>query len=276
MTTINLFDTASEQFKTFKFPGGECHIKFDAAFVPENKVRINTRLNTSDDIMLLHLTVDALRRMDVRYIELFIPYLPYARQDRVMVPGEPLSVKVMTTLLNALKCDKVILFDVHSEVSTALLENVKNISNTGMVQHFIGGLQLQDFLLVSPDLGAYKKITKLAQGIGYINDIVTGLKVRNLATGQIIKTDIDKDNLEGKPCLIVDDICDGGRTFMELAQVLKERNAGDLYLIVSHGIFSHDALTKLKVAGFLHVCSSNSIADRAQDDFHKEYNLFKI
>jgi ribose-phosphate pyrophosphokinase len=275
MTTINLFDTASEQFKTFRFPGGECHIKFDAAFAPESKVRINARLNTSDDIMLLHLTVDALRRMEVSYIELFIPYLPYARQDRVMVPGEPLSVKVMTGLLNALKCDKVILFDVHSEVSTALLENVKNISNTGMVQHFITELKLQDFLLVSPDLGAYKKITKLAQGIGYTSDIVTGLKVRNLATGQIIKTDIDKDNLEGKPCLIVDDICDGGRTFMELAQVLKERNAGDLYLIVSHGIFSHDALSKLKATGFLHVCSSNSITDRAQDDFHKEYNLFK-
>lgn len=273
MTTINLFQT-SPDFKIFKFPGGECHIKFDANFKPENKVRISSRLNSSDDIMLLHLTVDALRRMDVKDIELFIAYLPYARQDRVMVSGEPLSIKVMATLLNALHLNKIIIYDVHSEVSTALLDNVLNIPNTEMVKTCLSNWDLTDYLLVSPDLGAYKKITKLAQGIGYNNDIVTGLKTRNLATGEIIKTAIDKNDLAGNPCLIVDDICDGGRTFIELSAILKEHNAGNLYLIVSHGIFSHDALVRLKAAGFKNVCSSNSIADLNEDGFYKGYNLF--
>lgn len=273
MTIINLFETSTD-FKIFKFPGGECHIKFDANFKPTESVRLNMRLNSADDIMLLHLAVDALRRMEVKHIELFIPYLPYARQDRVMVPGEPLSIKVMTVLLNALHLNKIIIYDVHSEVSIALLDNVTNITNTQMVKTFLKNLELKNYLLISPDLGAYKKITKLAQVIGYQNEIVTGLKVRNLATGEIIKTDIDKTGLGGKPCLIIDDICDGGRTFIELAEVLKNRNAGDLYLIVSHGIFSHDALTRLKTAGFKNVCGSNSISNRVEDDFYKEFNLF--
>ncbi len=273
MITINLFQTSTD-FKIFKFPGGECHIKFTATFKPTESVKINARLNSSDDIMLLYLTVDALRRMDVKQIELFIPYLPYARQDRVMVTGEPLSIKVMATLLNALNLDKIIIYDVHSEVSTALLNNVTNISNLEMVKYFISDLNVNDYFLVSPDLGAYKKITKLAQSVNYQNEIVTGLKIRNLATGEIIKTSIDKTDLAGKSCLIVDDICDGGRTFIELAEVLKAHNAGDLYLIVSHGIFSHDALVRLKAAGFKNVCSSNSIADLNEDRFYKSYNLF--
>ena len=273
MTTITLF-AESPDFSIFKFPGGECHIKFEAGFAPGDKVRINTRLNNSDDIMLLQLAVDALRRMDVTYIEAFIPYLPYARQDRVMVPGEPLSVKVMTTLLNALALNKIIIYDVHSEVSTALLDNVNNISNAQMVQAFIERVGLQNFLLVSPDLGAYKKITKLAQSIGYTNEIVTGLKIRDLATGKIIKTDIDKDDLAGKACLIVDDICDGGRTFIELAEILKARHAGDLFLLVSHGIFSHDALTRLAGAGFKNIGSSNSVSDLPENNIYKKYNVF--
>ena len=90
---INLIES-NESVEIKRFSGGECHVKFLHQFSENDKVRINTRLNSSDDVMNLCLAVDALRNMDVNYIEVFIPYIPYARQDRVMVPGEPLSIKV--------------------------------------------------------------------------------------------------------------------------------------------------------------------------------------
>jgi ribose-phosphate pyrophosphokinase len=274
MIRINLFET-TDTVELKKFAGGENHVRFLKSFNAEDKIRLNTRLNSSDDVMTLCLAVDALKHMGVQYIEVFIPYIPYARQDRVMVPGEPLSIKVFAGIINALRLNKVIVFDAHSDVSVALLDNCESIPNHEMVKHMLKEFNLNDFTLVSPDLGAYKKVDKLAQKIGYKSSIATGLKVRDLATGQIIKSDVNTENLHGKACVIVDDICDGGRTFIELASALKTKGAGNLYFIASHGIFSHDALTRLKEAGFKSVGSSNSIANRTEDDFYKQYNVFK-
>ena len=146
--------------------------------------------------------------------------------------------------------------------------------NHEMVKFFIDKLNLTDFILVSPDLGAYKKVDKLSQKIGYRGSIATGIKVRDLSTGQIIKSDVNTDDLKNKSCIVVDDICDGGRTFIELASALKLKNAGALYFITSHGIFSHNALERLKEAGYKNVCGSNSIANRPENEFYKEYNIF--
>lgn len=273
MKTLNLFET-NEHVTISKFAGGENHVRLQASFTSEDTVYINTRLNSADDLMNLLLATDALRQMGVDHIEVFVPYMPYARQDRVMVPGEPLSVKVLANVLNQQQYKKISVFDAHSDVTPALLNRCNNIPNYQMVKYFLSVLNCQEFTLVSPDLGAYKKVDKLAQQLGGGIEIVTGIKIRDLATGQIIKSDVNTQNLNGKDCIIVDDICDGGRTFIELAAALKQKNAGKLYFIASHGIFSHNALDRLKEAGFQNVCSSNSIAQREETEFFKQYDIF--
>lgn len=273
MKTIALFQS-NEDVEFRKFAGGECHVRFAQELKGTEQIRLNTRMNTSDDFMTLCLAVDALRRMQIGYIEVFIPYIPYARQDRVMVPGEPLSIRVFAQLLNSLNLDKVIVFDPHSDVSAALIDRCEIMSNFGMVRHLIEEFELKNFTLVSPDLGAYKKVDKLGQYLGYRGEIATGIKIRDLVTGEIVRSDVNVDSLEGKACLVVDDICDGGRTFIELAGTLNSKGAGKLYLVVSHGIFSHNALERLQEAGYTLVYSSNSIADLPQDTFYKAFNLF--
>jgi ribose-phosphate pyrophosphokinase len=273
MKTLNLL-TSGAQAELKKFAGGECHVRLSESFSADDKVKIQIRLNTSDDIMTLCLAVDALRHMGVSHIEAFIPYMPYARQDRVMNSGEPLSVKVMARIINSLELRKVTIFDAHSDVTVALLDNCHNIPNHDMVSALIQEGNLKDYVLVSPDLGAYKKVDKLAQKLGYKGEIATGIKIRDLASGQITKSGVNCDDLHGKTCIVVDDICDGGRTFIELAAALKDKHAGDLHLIVSHGIFSYQALDRLKEAGYRHVYSSDSICDRTNDDFFNQYPLF--
>jgi ribose-phosphate pyrophosphokinase len=273
MKTINLFGS-NDIVELKKFAGGECHVKFLKEFDETDSVRINSRLNSSDDVMNVCLAVDALRNMHVPYIEVFFPYTPYARQDRVMVPGEPLSIKVFANIINSLNLNKVMVFDAHSDVCVALLNNCQNIPNYEMVNYFLTKLSIKDYTLVSPDLGAYKKIDKVAQKINYKGQIATGIKIRDLTTGQIVKSNVNTDDLKGNPCIVIDDICDGGRTFIELAAALKEKNAGDLYFIASHGIFSHNALDRLKEAGYKSVCSSNSVSTIEETAFYKSYNLF--
>lgn len=230
-------------FETFNFSGGEVHIKIDPPEFPMNNIRINCRIKKSDDLMLLALAIDALRKMGTKYIEAFIPYIPYARQDRRMITGEPLSIKVFSNIINSLKLDKVICYDTHSDVSTGLIDNIQCYNNIDEVYAFVNDLpsKYDNLIAISPDAGAYKKIYKMCKALngayGANMEIVTANKVRDLNTGNILSTDV-YGNVEGRNCLIVDDICDGGRTFTELGKALKDKGANDLYLFVSHGIFS--------------------------------------
>lgn len=259
-TGFNPFQSSIEEIESnsFLFSGGEVHIKLQGS---ADDVLISTRLNDSNDIMKLLLAVDALRRSGTKNISVFIPYLPYARQDRVMVAGEPLSIKVMCNLINSCGFEKVYVYDVHSEVSLALLENCELITNYSLVKEVLK--DRSDYLLVSPDAGALKKIYKLAEALTYTDDIVLCNKVRDVSNGRIKQITVDQDDLQGKDCFIIDDICDGGATFVGVAKELKSRNAGKVSLIVSHGIMSHGE-TEL-VDWIDHIFTTDSIKDTSSD-----------
>lgn len=224
------------QFQSFTFSGGEPHIKIDPGFDVNQDITITHRLNSFNDLGLLCVAVDALRRMDVKIISLFIPYFPAARQDRVMIKGEPLSVKVYADIINAMHLKKVFVFDAHSEVTPALLNNCEVIPNHTFIQQVIKSIG-NDVKLISPDGGALKKIYKVSEFLGGI-DVVECSKSRDVKTGKLSGFKVYEDDLNGIDCLIVDDICDGGGTFVGLAKELKNKNAGKLYLAVSHGIFN--------------------------------------
>ena len=224
------------QFESFTFSGGEPHIKIRPEFNTSETVTITHRLNSFNDVGLLLIAVDALRRMHVEKINLFVPYFPAARQDRVMVKGEPLTAKVYADLLNSLKLNKITVFDAHSEVTPALLNNCEAIPNHRFIQEVLKRTSL-NCLLISPDGGALKKIYKVSEYLGGV-PVVECSKSRDVTTGKLKGFKVYADDLEGKDCLIVDDICDGGGTFIGLAEELTKKNCGDIYLAVSHGIFS--------------------------------------
>lgn len=223
-------------FEHFMFSGGEPHIKIHADFDRTTPVSVTQRLNSFNDLGLLCLATDALQRIGAKLDTLVIPYFPAARQDRVMIPGEPLSVKVYADIINTLNFKKVIVFDAHSEVTPALLNNCEVVTNHHFIQQVITKIA-KEVILISPDGGALKKIYKVSEFLGGI-DVVECSKSRDVKTGKLTGFKVYENDLHGKACLIVDDICDGGGTFMGLAKELKNKNAGSLYLAVSHGIFS--------------------------------------
>ncbi|MBI3235932.1 MAG: ribose-phosphate diphosphokinase [Bacteroidetes bacterium] len=242
MLTLNLdpqfkpIDGEEIQFKQFIFSGGEPHIKIESTFNLEEKITITHRINSFNDLGLICLAVDALKRMNANYDTLFIPYFPAARQDRVMVPGEPLSNKVYADIINQLQFKKVMIYDVHSEVTPALLNNCLPVTNHEFIQEVTKDIG-KPVILISPDGGALKKIYKVSEFLGGI-EVVECSKHRDVKTGNLIGFKVYADDLEGSDCLIVDDICDGGGTFIGLAEKLKSKNAGKIYLVISHGIFS--------------------------------------
>lgn len=226
----------SISFEHFTFSGGEPHIRITEDLANTETVIITTRIRSFNDMGLLLLATDALKRMGIRQLELVLPYFPAARQDRAMNTGEALSVKVYAELINQQQYQKVTILDPHSEVTPALLENVQVVSNESLVKQALA--ELSDYVIVSPDGGALKKIYNVAKALGGV-EVIECTKKRNVATGQLTGFKVYADDLKGQTCVIIDDICDGGGTFLGLAEQLRNHNAGELILVVTHGIFSN-------------------------------------
>lgn len=223
---------------SFKFSGGE--IQVSVAPIQRVPVTIDAHITSADDILELMMVVDAIRRspdVDPKIpIKLRCYYLPYARQDRVMEKGEALGVKVMCDIINSLNFESVEVWDVHSDVALALLNNVTNYGPETFVQMI--PVSKQNTILVAPDAGAIKKVFKVAKGLGF--EMVTASKHRSTKDGSITDTEVHCPHAYAgdRDFLIVDDIGDGLRTFLELSKKLRPLTTGKIYLYVTHLIAS--------------------------------------
>lgn len=254
-------------FDSFAFHGGEQHVRFTPEdFVAVIKVEIFTRLTDSANVMQLMIAVDAIKRMTNQGvpIELVIPYFPYARQDRVCVEGEALGAAVMANVINGLNFSKVTIWDAHSDVSPALLNRVVNVPQVSLLSQcpeLCEQLKKGALVLISPDAGATKKTLKIAEQFEGAPEVIQAQKVRDVKTGRIVKTEILGD-VTDKKVLIADDICDGGRTFIELAKVLKMQGATEVSLFITHGIFSKGLSV---FSGLIdHIYTTDSFREKAE------------
>jgi ribose-phosphate pyrophosphokinase len=262
--------------KAFQFGSGEYHLQL-ATPVAEH-VEILFRYQGDQSMMQLLLLTDALRRHGAKYIDLLIPYFPGARQDRVCNEGEALSVKVYADLINQQQYQKVCLFDPHSDVVVALLNQVQVIKNHQFIQDILSEPVLQaagsELVLISPDAGSNKKIFDLSSKLGGI-PVVRADKIRDVRTGAIVDTEVFSDDLTGKTALIVDDICAGGRTFIELAKKLKAKGCGKIILAVSHFEGRAD-VALLAASGIDALYTTNSLTNLAQSEFLRIKNIWRF
>ena len=236
--------------KIFSFPAGEVGVSthYDAASKDKELVKVDACLTSSDEIIQLFMLTDALKRQYVNSrFELNLGYVPYGRQDRVCNEGESLSIKVFADMINSLNYSLVTITDPHSDVTGALFNNVKIVSQKEIFdKYFLRKLSfLERDVLIAPDIGAAKKANEIFSGLK-MNSLMVANKQRDLATGYITDFEFSGD-VEGKHCVVVDDICDGGATFILIGKALRERGAKSITLCVTHGIFSkgHEVVANL-------------------------------
>ncbi|WP_338616346.1 ribose-phosphate diphosphokinase [Achromobacter sp. E1] len=233
----------------FRFPGGEMQVTIPVGLREQadaaREFRIHALLKSADDVMQLLLLTDALRRLNPAVpVHLDMPYVPYARQDRVCNPGEALGAAVFCKLINDQQYATVTIVEPHSDVTPALLARVRVVDAAAFLKKALAAPAFaQGVTLMAPDAGARKRVQALAKALR-VADVRYAEKVRDPQTGRITETRVP-DDIPAQPVLVVDDICDGGRTFLELAAALRGKTRQPLYLYVTHGIFSK-GLTELK------------------------------
>ena len=233
----------SKGFKAewLKFSAGENQVKVSMEgrnFYKEPT--ITCHWESSEDTEKIILLKDALDNIGYgKYVTLNIPYMPYSRQDRITEHGSSFALKCFANIINNLEFKEVITWDAHSQATELLINNLTNIDQSSWLQSILKSESKID-CIIAPDAGAYKKIyetcSKLPQVVKDRISVVCAQKVRNVSTGEIKGMEIDPRAVEGKYILVLDDICDGGRTFIELFNVLHDLN--DAQLAVTHGIFS--------------------------------------
>lgn len=177
------------------------------------------------------------------HVALHIPFLPYGRQDKHVSNGSTFGLRVFARLLNSLNFSRVVTLDAHSHKAGEWIERLEDKSP----QRFIEAALMEtkaDFVLC-PDQGAGERYG--AYSLGWA--VVFASKKRDQSTGEILGVDLgDSASFKKKSVLIVDDICDGGRTFVEVAKAAHAAEAKDVHLYVTHGIFSR-GLEPLREAG---------------------------
>ena len=271
-------------FTSWTFPGGELGVKLDALDFSSQSYRCDPAdhqtliawVQSAADIIELALVKDALVRFAGVPVDLVLPYVPYARQDRVCDPGESFSILVFADLIRAMGFRRITIFDPHSSVTEAALRPDKVYTQFDIINYnrwFNVRVMKNRSVILAPDAGAAKKLSKIAQF--YERPLVIADKERDPATGKILKTVVPLADFDGQDVVIIDDICDGGRTFIELAQVLREkniakcidRNVGKIILYVTHGIFSK-GLHPLYAAGIDEIYTTDTFASNYNHDIN--------
>lgn len=255
MSILNLTneDATEVRYKPSNFPDGQQNIKIVSLPNTDN-VLIKARLNNFLDLELILCAVKSLRQINPSIIiNLYTPYFLGSRSDRSFQTGENNYLKdVICPIINSLKLNSVTVLNPHSDVLEACLNNfIKdegNDFNKYALEQINNKSDAQDkIIFMSPDAGALKKIYKTAEHVYFKGEIICCNKSRDL-DGKITKTEVPHFDIT-KDVVIFDDICDGGRTFIEIAKIIKQRQEtymlnsdpaphGKIYLVVTHGIFS--------------------------------------
>jgi ribose-phosphate pyrophosphokinase len=264
-------------FKRFQFPDGQPHCEFDPNVLREaaqkGSIDVIGAIKNGDDLLNVALAVEAidsaLKETKLLYpLTLNISYMLGARMDRRIAAGQPASLAVVASLLNAILRNSVFtgvrVLDPHSPVTLTQLNQAEALHPDALVAFALSRIKRdegQSPVVVVPDAGAIARTNGILSRLEADNLIARCSKKRDSQTGKLSGFELDEGDVLGRVALIVDDICDGGGTFAGIAKVLRAHGAAKVYLCVTHGIFSKG----IEIEGIDGVFSTDSygMPDRA-------------
>lgn len=212
-----------------RYPDGSIYVTIDFKIEDKSPVAIKQRINSYEDLWYIKCVKNALDDFGVEaYLE--IPCMWEQQADRKFKVNESFGLKLVCDFINQMNFKKVLVHHPHSDVTAALLNNCFVISPFSFIHRVLSEMS-EDVVVLSPDAGSFKWIFKELEKIDQNIDIECGSKTRN---GSVLKNVINRQDFGGKDVLILDDICVYGGTFISIANIIKDRNVGDLYLATFH------------------------------------------
>ena len=269
-----------------RFPDGTLLLKEDIVlnYSALDEITLTWLYDNNEELVSLIFLVKHIRDSGIRDINLKLPYIPNARQDRVKTDEDVFTLKYFADVINWLDFKSVEVLDPHSSVSEALINNINVLSPKKYILKTISSIEemltanqsdgdllskSQNLLLFYPDEGAMKRYSGMID-----RPFCFGIKNRDWQTGKIkdLMVSGETDLIKGATVLIVDDISSRGGTFYHSALKLKELGAKELYLYVTHAENTILEGNVLKEDLFKKVYTTESIFRKS----HEKMEIFKL
>jgi ribose-phosphate pyrophosphokinase len=255
----------SRQLIAKQFPDGEDYIRIPADFKGRNVLFMHRCYPEQDKSLIqLFLVLKTLKEGGASTIKAIIPYMPYARQDKLFLQGEAMSSKIICELIKKSGCDELITFDCHFLKKEGRFTygglNIRNISlSRAIISYFKG--KLHSPKIISPDEGASYFLAREKD-----KGVMKKTRGAYSKGGTVYREPEELEanfDARGRDVVIVDDIIGTGSTMLKAVEACRKLGAKSISCGTSHGLFLNDSLKRLKRAGAKEVIASNSIKSSA-------------
>ncbi|NOS67352.1 MAG: ribose-phosphate pyrophosphokinase [Candidatus Peribacteraceae bacterium] len=247
---------------TKTFSSGERYVRFGESVRGRDVYILQTAgKHPNEDMMELFLLCQAAKLSFAKTVHVLLPHMPYARQDRVSEPREPISAKLIADLLEKAGADHVLVLELHSDQIQGFFSVPADALSSRLIfAKEFRKKKLKNPVVVAPDVGGAKRAKKFADALGVPLAILHKSRPEH-HEAEVLEVVGD---VEGKTCILYDDIIDTAGTLLSGKEALLARGANkDVYAAATHGVFSGPANDRLKKAGFAEVVVTDSIP---QDD----------
>lgn len=242
------------------FANGEIGCRLDESVRGADVFIVQTHSGMINDaIMEQALMVDAAKRSSARSITAVCPLLGYARQDRKANGREPIAARLVVDLLATAGADRIMSVDLHSGQTQGFFDGPFDhlIAMPVLVSYIKENLDTKNVVIVSPDAGGVKTAERYSSALGCEMAIIhkhRSAKVKNVVEAKYLIGEVD-----GKNCIIVDDMIDTAGTLCAAADLLAEHGAKDIYGLATHGILSDPAIERINKSAFKKVIVTNTL-----------------
>lgn len=239
------------------FSSGERYARFDESVRGKDIFILQTgSKKVNEDLIELFLMCQAAKLSFAKTVHVVLPHFPYARQDRIAAPREPISSKLIAHLLEEAGADHVITLELHSsQIQGFFSIPVDALESRTIFADYFGKKALKDHVVVSPDAGGAKRAKKFGDMIG------AELAIMHKSRPQHQESEIVEvvGEIEGKICIVFDDLIDTAGSLVAAKKALEARGAKEVYAAATHAIFAGPALERLSQAKFTEVVVTDSV-----------------
>ncbi len=253
--------------KVNHFADGEILVEIEESVRGKHVFIVQSTSNpVTENLMEILVMTDALKRASAKEITAVIPYFGYARQDRKAKARQPITSKLVADLLTVAGVDRVITVDLHARQIQGFFDiPVDEMEALPLICKYFDEKGLDDLCIVSPDHGGATRARKMSIALDCPLAIIDKRRPKpNVAEVMGIIGDV-----EGKNCIIVDDMIDTGGTIVAGINILKEKGAKDVYIACTHGVLSGPAVERLSSSQAKEVVVTDTITINEEKKFDK-------
>ncbi len=256
-----------------RFANGEIYVRYDESIRGADVFVVQPFSKpVNETLMELLIMIDALKRASAGQITAVIPFYAYARQEKKTAPREPITARMVADILSSAGADRILTMDLHSPAIQGFFNiPVDNLTALPKLSQYMKEKNINDGVVIAPDAGSVKKAEKLAT---YLH-LPLGVMYKRRPGPNVAEMSFFIGDVKGKSPIIIDDMIDTAGSLEQVINALEEREAKEIHILATHGVFSPPALERLNRPSVKELVVCNTLP-LAEDPSYPKLKLLSV